>query len=241
MSNNETTTSILAYAETHPNFSTEDLFAYLHERTGINKSSLAWYLFKLVNANALVRTGRGMYAKVTKQVFTPNPTEEVKEIYSSLQTYFPFAKFCVYHGEIIAPLQHHLSSNRIIYVETERDSAETVFNFLKEKAYESYLRPDKEMIYRYIDMDKKAIFVKNLISEAPLQKISDVPMPTVEKLLVDILRDTDFFYLQGSESEHIIENAFNLYTVNRNRLFRYAGRRKVKEELSSILENLNIQ
>ena len=84
-------------------------------------------------------------------------------------------------------------------------------------------------------------FVKNLVSEAPLQEVSGVPMPTLEKLLVDILRDTDFFYLQGSESDRIIENAFNLYTINRNRLFRYADRRKVKKELSSILENLNIQ
>ena len=97
------------------------------------------------------------------------------------------------------------------------------------------------MIYRYVDMDSRVIFVKNLVSEAPLQEVSGVPMPTLEKLLVDILRDTDFFYLQGSESDRIIENAFNLYTINRNRLFRYADRRKVKEELSSILENLNIQ
>ena len=65
-------------------------------------------------------------------------------------------------------------------------------------------------------------------------------MPTLEKLLVDILRDVDFFYLQDSESERIIENAFNLYAINRSRLFSYAGRRKVKEELSTILENLNI-
>jgi len=97
------------------------------------------------------------------------------------------------------------------------------------------------MIYRYVDMDSRVIFVKNLVSEAPLQEVSGVPMPTLEKLLVDILRDTDFFYLQGSESDRIIENAFNLYTINRNRLFRYADRRKVKKELSSILENLNIQ
>lgn len=78
------------------------------------------------------------------------------------------------------------------------------------------------MIYRYVDMDSRVIFVKNLVSEAPLQEVSGVPMPTLEKLLVDILRDTDFFYLQGSESDRIIENAFNLYTINRNRPFRYA-------------------
>lgn len=238
---NEITISILDYAEKYGNFSIEDLFAYLHERIGINRSSLSWYLFKLVDDNALVRTGRGMYGKVTKQTFSPNPTDEVKEVHELLQAHFPFAKFCVYHGEIIAPLLHHLASNRIIYVETERDTAETVFNFLKGEGREVYLRPDKNMIYRYVDMDGGALFVKNLVSEAPLQKVSGVPMPTLEKLLVDILRDSDFFYLQGAESERIVENAFNLYAINRSRLFRYAGRRKVKEELSSILNNLNVQ
>ena len=238
---NETTRFILDYAKVHRNFSLGDLFAYLQEKTGIKKSSLSWYLFKLVNENVLVRTGRGTYAKVMKQVFSPQPIEEVKEVYGLLQSDFPFAKFCAYQGEIIAPLQHHLSSNRIIYVETDRDSAETVFNFLKDRNHNVYLRPDKNMIYRYVDMDSRVIFVKNLVSEAPLQEVSGVPMPTLEKLLVDILRDTDFFYLQGSESDRIIENAFNLYTINSNRLFRYADRRKVKKELLSILENLNIQ
>ena len=35
--------------------------------------------------------------------------------------------------------------------------------------------------------------MKNLVSEAPLQEVSGIPMPTLEKLLVDILRDSDFF------------------------------------------------
>lgn len=111
--------SILDYAEIHRNFSIKELFAYLYERIGINKSSLSWYLFKLVNDNVLVRTGRGMYAKVMKQPFAPKPIDEVKDIYDLLQANFPFAKFCIYQGEIIAPLQHYLSSNRVIYVETD--------------------------------------------------------------------------------------------------------------------------
>ena len=239
--NNETVISILDYADTHHNFSIEDLYAHLHKKIGINKPALSWYLFKLVNENRLVRTGRGMYAEVMKQTFAPKPVKEVKEIYKLLQANFPFAKFCVYQGEIIAPLQHHFLSNRIIYVETNRDSTETVFKFLKGKQRNAYLRPDKKMIYRYVDLESRVFFVKNLISEAPLQKVSGVPTPTLEKLLVDILRDVDFFYLQGSESHRIIENAFTSYTVNQSRLFRYAGRCKVKEELSSILVNWNVQ
>ena len=145
---NETTTSILEYADTHLKFSMEDLFAYLHKKIGINKSSLAWYLFKLVNENKLVRTGRGMYARILKPSFAPQPAEEVKEVYDLLTTHFPFAKFCIYQGEIIAPLQHHLSPNRIIYVETDRGTAETVFHLLKDDYPDVYLRPNKEMIYR---------------------------------------------------------------------------------------------
>ena len=92
---NKTTTSILEYAEVHRDFSMDDLFAYLHEKVGISKSSLSWYLFKLVNENALVRTGRGMYAKVMKQPFVPKLIGEVREIYDSLLVNFPFAKFCL--------------------------------------------------------------------------------------------------------------------------------------------------
>lgn len=238
---NKTIKSILDYADVHGQFSIGNLFTYLHKDSDINMSSLKWYLFKLVKANLLTRTGRGIYDKLTKQSFILESTNEIRDVYDTLQTNFPFAKFCIYNGEIIAPLQHHLLSNRTIYVETERDSAETVFNFLRERNFNAYLRPDKDMIYRYIDLDQRNVFVKNLISESPLQKVDGIPMPTLEKLLVDILRDPDFFFLQGSESEHIMDNAFCLFTINRNRLFRYAERRKVKEELKLILENLNIR
>ena len=74
--------SILDYADTHHNFSID---AHLHKKIGINSSSLSWYLFKLVNENRLVRTGRGMYAEVMKQTFAPKPVKEVKEIYKLLQ------------------------------------------------------------------------------------------------------------------------------------------------------------
>ncbi len=72
-----------------------------------------------------------MYAKVSKPIFSPQPVDDLIDVFNLLQTNFPFTKFCIYQGKIISPLQHHLSSNRIIYVETERDSAETVFDFLK--------------------------------------------------------------------------------------------------------------
>lgn len=233
---NETRSAILNFAEKHHDFNIDDLFESLSKSMDINRSSLIWHLFKLVNSNVLIRTGRGMYDKVRKPMFLPKPADDIIEVYNLLQTNFPFAKFCIYQDEIISPLQHHLSSNCIIYVETERDSAETIFDFLKGEGRPVFLRPGKDTV---LDMDSRTIFVKSLVSEAPLQEVSGIPMPTLEKLLVDILRDSDFFFLQGIESERIIENAFKMYPVNHSRLFRYSSRRKIKDELFSILNNLN--
>ena len=238
---NDTVAAILDYAERHGDFSIGELFVYLNGMIGISKSSLSWYLFKLVNDRTLVRTGRGHYLKTLKQRFAPLPSGEVREIYEVLNTDFPFAGFCIYQGEIIAAMQHHLSPNHTVYVEVERNAVETVFNFLKSKGYNVYFRPDEEMIYRYVDMSRHNVFVKNLVSESPLQNIDGIPMPSLEKLLVDILRDSDFFYLRGGESERIIRSAFALYAINRSRLLRYAGRRKAKEELLSILKNQAIE
>ena len=97
-----------------------------------------------------------------------------------------------------------------------------------------YFRPDEDMIYRYINLDDRAIFVKKLISESPTTKNDGIPVATLEKLLVDIYKDPDFYYLQGGEYRSIMSNARMLYSINTDRLFRYASRRSVKEEIMNI-------
>ena len=80
--------------------------------------------------------------------------------------------------------------------------------------------------------------IKNLVSEAPLQKVDDIPVSTLEKMLVDIYCDPDFSYLQGSEYARIAENAMTIFNINKTKLLRYAKRRGVKEELERIYNEL---
>lgn len=236
---NKSEQSILEYAKSCKKFTISELFAYLTKECSITKTSLSWYLSKLTETKKLIRVGRGVYSYANKQIFAPAPGKEVVELYNLLIVSFPFAHFCIYAGDIIAPLQHHLSSNHITYIETDREATDSVFNLLKEKKEVVFLKPTKELIYQYIDMNEKAIFVKPLISEAPVQEIEGIPSPTIEKLLVDIHKDSDFFYLQGVESRYMLENACALYSINENRLLRYASRRGIKEEIMSNLETLD--
>ena len=50
----------------------------------------------------------------------------------------------------------------------------------------------------------------------------------LEKLLVDIRADKDFFYMQGIEATYMTETARQMYMLNEEKLQRYAKRRNVK-------------
>ena len=80
--------------------------------------------------------------------------------------------------------------------------------------------------------------MKPLISESPIQENSSVLVPTLEKLLVDLQKDQDFFYLQEAEGENIFRNALSLYTINESRLLRYASRRGIRSEIETIIKTI---
>jgi hypothetical protein len=105
---------------------------------------------------------------------------------------------------------------------------EAVFNTLRDAGYEVWLNPSEDIIYKYIDFRKPIIIVKALVTEAPTEKINDITVPTIEKLLVDIKKDEDFAYLQGSEAQRMWEIGESLYNINPSRLKRYAKRRGLK-------------
>lgn len=124
-----------------------------------------------------------------------------------------------------------------LMVEVEKDAVQSVFFFLKEARYSVFIEPTKEIIEKYIPDEKEILIVKSLVTEAPLQKIEGINMVTIEKMLVDIFCDKIIFSAQqGSEMRTIFKEAMNKYTVNENRMLRYADRRRRKERFSDYLK-----
>lgn len=229
---------IMDYATLHPNFGLQDLYAHLDGEAEISRQTVSWYLTKLTESGRLFRIGHGKYAKANKQQFVIVPTEEECDLSNELKLHWPFAHFCIYNGSVISPLQHHLAANNITYIETEREAVSVVFNHLRDNGRTAYLRPTRDLIYNYIDLSQPAIFVKPLISESPIQENSSVLVPTLEKLLVDLQKDQDFFYLQEAEGENIFRNALSLYSINESRLLRYASRRGIRSEIETIIKTI---
>ena len=195
------------------------------------------YLSSLAKDNELVRVAQGEYALPDKQSFRYVPSEEVKKIYDSLKSELPFTDFCIYDGSILSPIQHHLSINKAIYVEANRDAVESVFARLKESHEDVYRQPDSAFMYDYVDLRNQCIIVKTLVTEAPLMTVDGVRVPTLEKMLVDTQKDADFDYVRGAESQYIYQMAFDLYTINTQRLLRYARRRGISQKIQELLRS----
>ena len=226
-------TQILDYATNHGNVNA----TILMNTYGMKPTTARQYLSTLSKENILVRVGQGEYALPQKQMFSYSPSEKVKSIYDGLKSELPFTDFCVYDGSIISSIQHHLSINNAIYVETNRDAVDSVFSRLREQQKDVFKQPSATFVADYIDLREPCIIVKPLVTESPLMEIEGIRVPTLEKLLVDTQKDADFDYLQGAESQYMFQMAFELYTINTQRLMRYAKRRGIGQEVNELIRS----
>ena len=218
---------IMDYVNTHGSVNATGLMATF----GVKPTTARQYLSTLAREGFLVRVGQGEYAPPRKQTFHFTPSEKAKIIYNGLKAELPFTDFCVYDGRILSSIQHHLSVNNAIYIETNRDAVDSVFTRMRENQKDVYRQPDAAFVNDYIDLREPCIIVKPLVTESPLAYVEGIRVPTLEKLMVDIQKDADFDYLRGTESLHFFQIAFELYTINTQRLLRYAKRRGISLEI----------
>ena len=134
----------------------------------------------------------------------------------------------------------HQPGKFYILVEVDKDAAQSVFFYLKEHKTPVFIEPTEDLIEKYFPDQQETIIVKSLVSEAPLQTINNINIPTIEKILVDIFCDDIIFAAQqGSEMKTIFLEALSKYTVNESRIMRYADRRRKKESFREYLNTIS--
>ena len=101
--------------------------------------------------------------------------------------------------------------------------------------------PSRQDFEYYVYSAPSSIVIKKLVSQSPLHTVSGISTPKLEKLLVDLVADSDFYYsYQGSELTTLFRNTFSQYHVSLKTLYRYAQRRKCRQELEAYLQQNNI-
>lgn len=233
-----TTIDILNFAFTHKVFTRKELITNLKGENQVGSpGTLSEQLNRLIKSGQLIRVDRGVYKlpNEARKDFIVVCSENMRQINQQIKTQFPFVDYCLWTASTLMPYMHHIPNLNLLFVDVEREVAESVFNFLNTDSNKRvFLLPSHIDFERYISTNE-AIIIRSLISESPLQLVEGINTPTIEKILVDIVGDVEFSFLQGSELNYVYTTFFESHTVNKNKLLRYAARRGRKEEVEQLL------
>jgi hypothetical protein len=186
------------------------------------------------------RIGRGKFTFKKVNYYLPEISSKMKIIHTKLKKQFPLLRICLWNTSLFNEFMIHQPGRFYLLVEVEKEATDSLFFFLKDANYSVLLEPTLEIINKYLPKINETLIIKSLVSGAPVQQILGITTTTIEKMLVDIYCDDVIFSAQqGSEMRSIFTEAFNKYSVNKNRMLRYADRRRRKEGFTNYLNNIS--
>jgi len=62
--------------------------------------------------------------------------------------------------------------------------------------------------------------------------------PTIEKIMVDVVRDVEFEFMQGSEVSNFYKNVIEQHSINNRKLMRYASRRGRRQLVENLINKI---
>ncbi|MBP7507662.1 MAG: hypothetical protein KA807_07575 [Prolixibacteraceae bacterium] len=217
-------------------FRVEELHSFYMEYNNLVPiSTVYWRINSLVKRGVIQRIGRGTYKLGSDNTFQPEMHMKLFKINSFMSSNFPYLKYCIWSIEEINLLAQHLINKRKIYIDVERDVVESVFEQLHDRFKNIFKGQSNDNVVS----NEYIIVVRPLVTGSPTQVIRGVTTITIEKLLVDLFCDKEFDFLQGYELTHIFNNAFSKYTINVDKLLRYASRKEKRTVLEEFLKTIN--
>ncbi len=234
MTNTKIINKIKEHFKNRKSFSRKELYNFYKQfDPELNEKTFGWRVFDLKKKNVINSVGWGIYTLSTKQIFKPQIDNQLLKINKILTTDFHDIKYCLWDTAWLNEFMIHQPIYRDWLVEVEAEIIESVFFKLKDSGIKDiFFGPNKNSVNVYLTESNDNVFVKSLLSRAPIQKIKKVRIAPLEKILVDVFTDGKFFgTYQGQELINIFENAIGKYIINFSKMFNYARRRRREKEL----------
>lgn len=190
--------------------------------TEMPAGSVYAFIRELVQQGRLSCVGKGKYQPVRKPKYQPDASPWMQEVARELIESCEGINHCI------------VQKGKNLEVQVYKGEIPQVLQALKASYPKVALAKDVQKIADTLD---GFIFVAPMFSEAPLQELDGISVSSLEKELVDKI-------CSGAEQSKLIrtfQSKVEAFSVNYNRLRRYASRRGVQKELEVILAALDTQ
>ena len=230
-----------AWFGTQPVLSRKELLARVATlNPTLKPATLDVYLHRLTQRNQLAHAGRGVYALPGGALgadFTPTVPPELASLWQAVATELFLSSGCAWTTQWLNDFATHQLMRTVQLVEVAPEALQSTYYALKDRlGGRVFLQPDARVLELYVAETPDAVLVLPLVSRAPVQRVAEVPVPRLEKLLVDLLSDpTLFAAYQGEELRTIYRTAARQYRLDARTLFSYAKRRGKAPALRELL------
>ena len=203
-----------------------------------SERSIYWLLRKLQQENQIQKLGKNIFQAVCqekqKSSYSYKHSSEWKLIVSDVSKKYPLMDFQAWELIQFNEFVNHQIAHNTVFIEVEAMLEETVFRALKKEFSCVLLCPSEETFYQYRSPEQTIVVLK-LISEAP-KPIGESYNTPLEKLLVDLFsKKLPGHLIEQAEYPAVYEEAFSKYLIDQKKMFRYARRRGVEEEIKEFI------
>lgn len=214
-----------------------------YQRTDQNftESTFKWRIHEIRKKELIRSVKRGVYTFQSQSLYQPVISSRLKKVYKEIKKEFPYTAICIWESRWLHEFMNHQPGHFMDMLEVENEAAQAVFYFLqhRDERKKIYFKPSEKEIAQYIASNRQSTIIRTLTTQAPTREQEGICIPKLEKILVDLFIDHSLFIAyQGQELITIFKNAYRQFPVNISTLFRYAQRRKKKDQLTDfILKN----
>jgi len=226
-------------------FSVNDAFRVLNAKKGYSKGTVYRFLHDLCKRGLVERLGRGIY-RVHKIIevkdrivlsdrvsveLVPGPLTRIKELLRSKGI-----EFMITGPSLLYRYFHHLPRRFIHLIYVVKGAGELAVTSLREEGFRALFNPYRNEVSFALEIfSEKDIFVVREFSEL-LGNIDG--NACLERALVDLYFETTRKKIPFPEEEaaRIFLNVLRIEPINLSRLFFFASRRGIKEEMKAIVK-----
>ena len=200
----------------------------------VSDSTFRVTLFRMKKGGSFIPVKRGWYEIEPKDKIMLPAGEFGGNIHSLLKSEFPFSNWVIWSSSFFNRFTSLQTRKDIIFLEMESGSEESAFHYLQNQDQKYlrnnlFLKPSEEIISNYVINASAPLIIKSLVSESPQEMNNNIPVPAVEKILVDLFVEELYLYPWINERDRIINEIFEITNINFSVLLRYASRRNRKE------------
>lgn len=232
MRKNSIKNRIYNYADNKRYFSMRDLQKHFEKNNVVySEENLKKSLYRMRKDEIIYSAGRGWYSALEQKFeLDKNPIRKIAELISRD---FPFLEFSCWGTEQLKAFFHHLPTQFVVFISSEKDYLESLRDGLENHNYYVFINPLKSEAEKFINIKDKTVILRPSITKG---EPKDGHFAKIEKIVVDLHVEIKKLNLMDREEyKRIISNIFNNFRINVADMLEYAERRGIRDSIASFV------